>query len=571
MGNLQLHGLEGQEIEQSLFGGNVIATRGELEGDGQYADAIEDLGISGLRYPGGSITEYYFDINDPDKELAIHSETGEAKSIIGLSEFLSYASENDQQVTIVIPTRHYISDDVDENGNRLASVDEAGLRQFIQDTASGVYGDADIRAFEIGNEYWHSGDMNSIEYGRVAADMIDIIDDELSSIEGDDTSGNQIDILVQMGMSFGTGNLTSEANTEDPELTVEYFENTYGYEFSDDVYWSSGGVNFNHITNVMIIDELQNDGVFEFVDGIAAHVYSFDSDYSQTFELEQIKETWLTHDDELDIHATEWNLKGVTDQLDGDQDYGLNQAHEMIQLVETFVSYGVDVANVWPLIQRTDNALSHGFSHDDPNVPGMIFKMMSENLPGKRILDFNADDSQATAAKFDDYSVHGYANQDDLLLYVASEHKEGVLDVTLDLTSLATGYGELEIQILGVADGENPFDSRSTAEIEQLNASEAVFDGFLEVPLDPGEIIQIIVKDFEPSEQMSTVFEFDQEDMEIVDDEDEDFEFPTVPIEAEDWGPPDDSVYETGDGDDGMVGLEWLLALLPLAALLGMA
>jgi hypothetical protein len=39
---------------KAMFGGNLLATRGDLVGPGSYEDAINGLHVTGIRYPGGA-------------------------------------------------------------------------------------------------------------------------------------------------------------------------------------------------------------------------------------------------------------------------------------------------------------------------------------------------------------------------------------------------------------------------------------------------------------------------------------------------------------------------------------
>lgn len=200
----------GSTATGAIFGGNVLATRGPMTGEGSYAEAINALGVTGLRYPGGALTEAYFDIERPDASVAYHAETGEAAPFIPISEFMAFAEANGHAVTIVIPTRFLLSDAVDAAGNRMPQIDEPVLRSFIHDVASGAYGGAKIAGFEIGNEYWGSGAMNAVEYGRLASDMALIVDDELARVgvlHGIDTEPMRV--LVQMGHNYGSSNLSS--------------------------------------------------------------------------------------------------------------------------------------------------------------------------------------------------------------------------------------------------------------------------------------------------------------------------------------------------------------------------
>jgi len=248
--------LKGSRATEEMFGGNILATRGAMTGLGCYDELVEDLGVSGLRYPGGSLTEYNFDITNPNAEEVTCSKTGETSDFIPLSEFMFYASENGHYVTIVIPTRDQLNQIRDENGNREPDIDEAELRIFINDVATGVYGDADIAGFEIGNEYWGSGDMNAIEYGQLSSQMALIVDDELDIVAGDTGIDTEdISVLIQMGANFGTSSLSREYAGWDSfdvidDLSNQHLEANISYENIGD----SGAVNWTELNNELVFE-----------------------------------------------------------------------------------------------------------------------------------------------------------------------------------------------------------------------------------------------------------------------------------------------------------------------------
>ena len=67
---------------QAHFGGNALALRDRVGDEGTYDDVARTLGVEHIRYPGGSLTEYYFDIRNPDNDIVVNSETGEATSFL---------------------------------------------------------------------------------------------------------------------------------------------------------------------------------------------------------------------------------------------------------------------------------------------------------------------------------------------------------------------------------------------------------------------------------------------------------------------------------------------------------
>jgi hypothetical protein len=244
----------------------------------------------------------------------------------------------------------------------------------------------------------------------------------------------------------------------------------------------------------------------------------------------------------------------------------------MLNIVEEFVKFDVDFAHVWPLIQNTDNSLNRGFSYDEPNAPGEFFSIMREILPGKKLLDFAPDDNFKTEADFDSFNVHGFADQDEVSLFLTTSHTEGVVQTDLDITELVEGYGNVALSILGVEDGSAPGDNDSHAHVEQLDPQLAIQDGIIDVPLDPGEILIVRLYDYDPTPALTNALGalLDQDD--TFDDIDEhgedDWDFPVVDVD--DDAPVDVGEEDLLDADDGSDGMVWLLALLPILALLGL-
>ncbi|ANT63218.1 hypothetical protein AYJ57_22330 (plasmid) [Salipiger sp. CCB-MM3] len=557
----------GAPVGAALFGGNILAPRGEMTGTGSYAEAVSQLGVTGLRYPGGSLTEYYFDLADPDATLASHAMTGAETTFIPLSEFMGYAAQTGHAVTIVLPTRDQLSDVRDETGNRLPDIDEEVLRDFVHDLASGGYGAAEIAALEIGNEYWGSGEMTAVEYGRLATDMAEIIADELAlvaEVQGIDTSG--IRVLAQMGQNYGFSNLSESYEGWDAEEVIADLTALYpNAGLSEANIRGSGEVNWSEVTNALVQMGFETEAERDALDGIVTHVYARGTEASRSYALETIQNTWLEHAgfEHLEIHVTEWNFKS-TQGLDRASDYGLFQAQEMLQIVEEFILAGVDQAHVWPLIQNTANALSTGFTFEAATVPGEMFAMMASALPGKTLLDFVAGDDD-TDAEAGAVTVHAFAGSGEMVLYLMSQSDAASVS-DLDLSGLVSGFGAMEITVLGVAEGEAVGDTGSVPDVQSLNAEEVYADGVLEVDLDPREIMQVVIRDLQPSEAFAPVLaEIDGSAAEEIEAAVSlDMLLPETLVEEDAPEPEEEEGDAGGWGSFGM-----MLALLPLAGLLG--
>ena len=549
--------LKGSRATDEMFGGNILATRGEMTGLGCYDELVEDLGVSGLRYPGGSLTEYNFDITNPNAEEVTCSKTGETSDFIPLSEFMFYASENGHYVTIVIPTRDQLNQIRDENGNREPDIDEAELRIFIHDVATGVYGDADIAGFEIGNEYWGSGDMNAVEYGQLSSQMALIVDDELDIVAGDTGIDTEdISVLVQMGTNFGMSSLSREYAGWDSsdvidDLSNQHLEANISYENIG----ASGAVNWTELNNELVLMSFDTPEKIDAVGGVVGHIYTYGEDQpnSGNFVLDAIEHSWLNTEgfENLDVYITEWNMKRP-DVLDQTKDYGLFEAHELLDIMEDFMAAGVHRANVWPLLQNTANTLSKGEEYTELTPPGEMFAMMSENLPGKTAIDFTPNGDHNTEYDAGPADIHAFAGDGDVILYIASTSDVTTI-MDIDLSNLVSGFEDLEISVLGVALGEEPGNTSSKADIQSRDADIVFEDGILEVDLDQGEIMQVVIRGIEPSDVFAPTFDAIEENI-----------ITNIEIMEETQAVEGDVLDD--DGSWGDMGI--LLGLLPLLAFL---
>ena len=583
MVTLNIPELAGSIASADLFGGNVLATRSDMAGDGSYGEAINDMGVTTLRYPGGTLTEQFFDINNPDAEIAVDESTGETTDFIPLSDFMGFAAAEGHPVTIVIPTRDLLTDSVDANGDRLPHIDEDALRGFVHDVMTGVYGDAKVSSFEIGNEYWGGGEMNATEYGRLASKMATLIDDELRLVAEahPEIDTDQTDILVQMGMNFGTSRISDTYGDMDAHEAIDLINETYGIELTDANIRANGTLNWSEVNNELIKVNFDTVEEQDAVDGIVAHVYSTGEldDFSKAYDLSTIDHVW--HEDpafrDIDIHVTEWNLKSTT-ALDPNADYGLYQAQEMLEIVEEFMTYDVAEAHVWPLIQNTRNALSTGFDYNGMNSPAEMFRMMAENLPGKSMLDFTPNDRE-TQLETETVDVHGFAGEGDVVFYITS-NTDATATTELDFSGLIAGHGTMDVSVLGVADGQAAGSNQSDAVVETLDPASIYANGNLSVTLDPGEIMQVVIRDVTPTDEFAEAFYasnapvdgviFELTDTDVIE---ADIDLPLVQIPEYDDTQDEAEQAAEDAGDDGAGGLDlgFFAALLPLLALGGLA
>lgn len=482
---------------QDQYGGNFLFMRDRLGEGGSFDELSAELGVETLRYPGGAVTERLFDINNPNRVIGYDDSEDEMAELVPLSEFLAFAGEAGHSVTIVLPTRDFLSEHTDINGNRYPGFDHRELIKFVQDVAAGVHGEAEIKAFEIGNEYWGGGQMSSVEYGRLASEMSDVVDDALASIAGEYPQVQDIEIVVQSGTNFNHSKLDDQySDLETPQEILGQLSQDFDMGFGETFLNSSGDVNWTAVNDELLRNEF-SDAEFDSIDGVVTHIYSRgpESPGHRDFALKNIQRSWEERDPDLKKYITEWNQKS-TDGLDEENDYGLKQAHEILNIMEEFSEHDVDTAHVWPLLQNTRNTLSQGFEHEELTPAGEMFRLMEGALPGTRPLDLIGSARDQNELSLEQVDLHAFASPEKLVLFLASNADE-VSSTMVDLNGLLTSGDEVSVTYLGVEEGDNPGSRHADAFLDTPTDSEIETEiyvaGQLRADLDAFEIMRVVV------------------------------------------------------------------------------
>ena len=482
------------------FGANILSTRDRLGEDGTFDEAVDYLGVGTIRYPGGSLTERYFDITDPDQALSQHYQTGADQPLLPFSDFMEFAEETGRSVLIVLPTATQLGDTRDASGNRFEAIDEAALRTFVRDTLDGLYGSPRIAGFEIGNEYWDSGEMTSVEYGRVASAMARIVDDEIHSHPDFEAFFTDTQIHVQMGSENGYAGLSERyAGTAQDQL--DQFSQEFGVALEGDYIRSNGEVSWSKIANLLVIREFDLPEERAAVDGVVAHVYSRGETEisSHSFELRTIAKTWGEEFPDAKPIVTEWNVRAP--DRDAQTEFGLVQAAEMLDIVEALGLYEASAAYVWAVQQGSQSNLAGDEGSPDLKVGGAFFNMLSETLPGTRAIVLEGANARESEIALENAEVHTFAGPEKLVLYLQSTNPDETDDTTIDLAGLLTGFDSISLTKLGVAPGDAVGSSSATPVLTDLDPEDHYDNGVLSVTLAPREIVQVTLEgaDFTPA------------------------------------------------------------------------
>jgi hypothetical protein len=482
--------LEGRAYSRDIFGGNILAPRDRLGEAGTYDDVAEALGLSHVRYPGGSLTEFTFDISNPNASRVIDAKTGSEVDFLPFDAFLAWAGEGGLSVTIVLPTRTSFGTTTDANGDRYPEIDEAALRGFVRDTLDGRHGQAEIRAFEIGNEYWGSGEMSSVEYGRLAGEMAAILKEELDA----HPAGAEVDVVVQIGQNYGQARLEGVYAPEGaPDAQLAALAEDYGMPFPREIFlYGNGDVAWPKVQNALLLREFDDPAEIRAVDGVALHIYGRGLDRPDHWDFDyRLAEAFFTPKfGDVQRYVTEWNSFSEAFTTPEAERYGLIQAREMLQITEAMTTHRVEAAHIWAVQQNTATDLSGNEGQAALTVAGEMFRLMSESLPGLTKVDLAGSTARETEVEADGVAVHVFAAEDRMVMFIAATGRDGA-EVALDTSALFVDPGSVSAVILGVEPGDDPASRRAEPLLEEIDPASILTPGGLAARLDGHEILRV--------------------------------------------------------------------------------
>jgi serralysin len=427
-----------QIVTPGLLGANFVTSFDfELADSTALLDTLQSMGISTLRFPGGSVTE------DSFAEAAFLTGNWDAESyfdgtqtqtLTPLVSFFEAAGYVGADVQLVIPTRVAF----EQSAGEALQAGEFGTRTELRSDyldlvdryvseALALAADAgtQITHVEIGNEFWGSGEMSSAEYGYLAGILTAHLSEEHPNLE--------VFIQIVSSSNAFTPSLDSLGYLE-PDGNGDYnvYPGIYLSELPQD-HWIEviiPGTGNSYTSNQKIAENFTRaPGAVENLSGVINHVYfglGFAGiDGERDFALQTSFNRFidlLGVPVELDYLISEWSPRGPNTS-------GLQYAHTVIEGFFELVSNGIDYANFWPTTFA--NPLTLGRSlidsiEGDLTFGGVAFNFLSQTEGMRPIFDFEVD------AVVD---LHGYASEDEMIVYLAE--RSGAASTTPIEISLA--------------------------------------------------------------------------------------------------------------------------------------
>ncbi|MEM9061768.1 MAG: hypothetical protein AAGD13_15015 [Pseudomonadota bacterium] len=414
----------GEALDAADFGANFLFNRVSFsEGVGAaggFDEVAAQLGVTHVRYPGGTISEDQFSLTDPE---AVFQDTNlttggvidnPAKhALTPMSEFLAYADGAGAMVTIVLPSARYA-------GNPAQAAAE--VEAFVRAVLDGPYGHV-VEAFELGNE-WSTYFPSASAYGAVASAMAE------AAARG--AAGTGFDPMIAIQPSARAARLNETAD---------------------------------------IVAQLSGEALAA-IDAVVIHNYRSDPWAERSITVEKFDHVDLFEaaaGRDLGVVLSEWNVGNAS------ANDGLLQGAGLLEIVHQHSQQSVDLSHVWPVLENNTTRLAGNISDPDAGadlmIGGEVFRQMVQSLEGTRALNFAVDqDVDGDGAA--DLLVYGYEDAGRMVVFAAS--LEGTArDVILDLGDLAdidAAFDHLWITELTVGEGVDPLDHQALPVVQQTAA-----------------------------------------------------------------------------------------------------
>ncbi|MDB6453330.1 calcium-binding protein [Falsirhodobacter sp. 20TX0035] len=457
-------------ITKDMFGGHMLYTKDMTDAGGPFDKFTDLIPTSSLRYPGGGVTEHLSPEDGSwDAIFGDPGTVGDPARVLTVKEAFSFAAEHNASIDFVLPTYNFLTDGaVGEREPDTAAIDS--MMDRVTEMLSGVYGDVDIKSFEIGNEYWGGDTMTATEYGKLANYMSVRLDETIEAYK--DT-------------------LTDTANFVEPEIGVQ-----------NGAWWKTSQTDTQDI-----LDQLGAEARAT-IDNVVTHHYPKTYDQAVDHDLfyndldvfrnaEGLKD--------VGVHVSEWNMNSRFDEP------GMPQMSGMLATFDQMVSEGVTDANIWgnqyKFLSTRLSGMSHnpgeGVAPEDIDVwltpAGEAYRLLANNTTGTDLKGLKAEDV-FDVMPADKVDIHSYGNAEKTVIYLASRSDSSqALDLNLD--KLLQEFPGAHISVTSLAGQDipstganeaDPHTVKARVEMNHTDQQDLVADGGM-LNLSPFGLVQVVV------------------------------------------------------------------------------
>ncbi|SMY10380.1 Hemolysin, chromosomal [Flavimaricola marinus] len=477
-------------MTEEMFGGILINQSDFAD----FSQDYDDLGLSFVRYPGGTFAEdgivingevgfssgtiifddmtgdrshLAYDLTFPElfnPELLTNDELdGGTNDYASLSEAMAYCVTDGTSLAIILPTTRYFSG-VDLTSEtemvEMVALAEQDLRVFLERLVTGEYNNGEYPVpliLEIGNETYGS----PIEYAILAQVYIETIEEVLGNTDIEYEIAFQMNVgSVQFqslyDQSYFDQYFDDDGNALIPQLT--------GFDFDPDAAYSYG-------ERILLIEEMMahilGDSITD-IDLLRHHFLGVDADVlddenSTLYQRDDILQYWRDEIDEnggnssdVDYYVSAWTTDSSNS---GNAPAGLAAASNTLLLYTHFLEMGVDLAAAWGVNgserfwPENSPTTVLTFSDQEGVTPGAaIIAMLTDDVIGLTHIESDVDqvlDKDDPA----DYLEFIYTSETVTVIFYSVGELDGLtLNLEVDLSEF--GYFTFAtVENLGTEDG----------------------------------------------------------------------------------------------------------------------
>jgi len=507
------------KIKEEHFGHILI----NKFGAGTAIKQADDIGLSFIRFPGGTLSEHGvvkddrlvidegeitlevlagdrskigYDLTHPEliaPEVLADAVNRPEDATLSFSETIQLAVEREQELNLIIPVQRYFVDkdftDAETKQAAIAAI-KSDISIFASRLKAGAYNHGVLPKkllFDIGNEaYW-----NPIEYAVIAKAAIQALEYHLSE------TGISFEIGLQAGRGSNDWRLLKDQAYFDSFYagTVPRLEELHGFNriASDDIQYRDKILYVDQMMRHILADDVRH------LDYVRHHNLGLDrgvllqesSPFHQRKNIVAFWEDAIVYADgaaSIEYYVSAW----TTDSSDTHNlPFSLSGAVNTIELFRNFAESGVDRAALWGLVGAYRGSETTSSTVVSDNISGVftpqqaILQLMAENLVDAKLhgyrqdVQFGLDNSDLLTSMYD--------TNDAYIIFLAAGEISGPSEThEISLVGVSS-IDALEITNLDLSDGSISGAARLT-EVAVQNSN-----GSFEVTFDQDHEIAMVV------------------------------------------------------------------------------
>lgn len=215
-----------ERVKAEHFGYNIILTNDSVRPSSPVSAMLNEISVTGFRYPGGGVTEdQTWENGGLQRMFGAPMADDDPNRVMTLREMLQMSVDHKADLAIVIPTFQFYDFDT-------GAFDSAGFTRYVSALCEALleFPDAMISRFEIGNEFWAC--LTPAQYGMLANNQIPELA-ALAELIAQEHGGPAPDIALQAGAQWledgpqHSRQIAGEISLENRALITEIVQHAY--------------------------------------------------------------------------------------------------------------------------------------------------------------------------------------------------------------------------------------------------------------------------------------------------------------------------------------------------------